>query len=247
MRSILIAILFALAAPPASATSAPPTLRKTPDLAKGAEAYPTLVGASKAIARINRALQTANASRLKDIEECRRDAPPGDYVWDQSVDAPLLGAHFVSFWAHGNNSCGGAHPNFIMEGLAFDLSTGERIDGRKLLPAELLGAPGRAADGTALSPGEIASPAATALFIAESEKEGVGADCKEAFAEQEMHFELWPDAKAKGLAMRADNLLHWAEGVCSGPVTIPVETLRRLGVDALLIQDIETGGYQVQD
>ena len=87
----------------------------------------------------------------------------------------------------------------------------------------------------------------TALFIAESDKEGVGADCKEAFAEQDMNFEFWPDAKAKGLAMRAANLLHWAEGPCSGPVTIPVETLKRLGFDALLIQDIETGRYQVAD
>jgi hypothetical protein len=30
-------------------------------------------------------------------------------------------------------------------------------------------------------------------------------------------------------------------------VTIPVETLKRLGVDALLIQDIETGGFQVAE
>ena len=99
-------------------------------------------------------------------------------------------------------SCGGAHPNLVDETLVFDLSTGERVDWRKLLPAQLRGAPGQA----------IASPALTALFIAQSEKEGVGADCKEAFAEQEMNFEFWPDAKAKGLAMRAVNLLHWPRG-----------------------------------
>ncbi len=247
MKSIVFAVLVTLAASPTSAAGAPPTLSKTPDFAKDAEAYPTLVGASKAIARINRALRAANAQRLKDIEECRRDAPPGDYVWEQSVDAPLLGAHFVSFWAHGNMSCGGAHPNVLMETLVFDLSTGERVDWRKLLPAQLRGAPGGASDGTAPSPDEIASPALTALFIAESNKEGVGADCKEAFAEQAMNFEFWPDAKGKGLAMRAANLLHWAEGPCSGPVTIPAETLKRLGVDALLIQDIESGRYQVAD
>ncbi len=202
MKSIVFAVLVALAASPTSAASAPPTLRKTPDFANDAEAYPTLVGATKAIARINRALRAANAQRLKDIEECRRAAPPGDYVWEQSVDAPLIGAHFVSFRAHGNMSCGGAHPNLVDETLVFDLSTGERVDWRKLLPAQLRGAPGQA----------IASPALTALFIAQSEKEGVGADCKEAFAEQEMNFEFWPDAKAKGLAMRAVNLLHWPRG-----------------------------------
>ncbi len=247
MKSILLAVLVALAAAPASGASAPPSLRATPDLAKDAEGFPTLLGATPAIARINRALRAANAQRTKDIEDCRRDAPPGDYTWEQWVDAPLLGAHFVSFWAHGNNSCGGAHPNFVMEALVFDLSTGERVDWTKLLPADLRGKPGRASDGTPLQPDEIASPAAAALFIAESEKEGVGADCKEAFAEQEMDFEFWPDAEAKGLAMRADNLLHWAEGPCSGPATIPVETLKRLGVNAALIEDIESGGYQVHD
>ena len=62
-----------------------------------------------------------------------------------------------------------------------------------------------------------------------------------------MNFEFSPDAKAKGLAMRAANLLHWAEGPCSGPVTIPAATLKSLGFDALLIEDIETGRYQVAE
>ena len=47
--------------------------------------------------------------------------------------------------------------------------------------------------------------------------------------------------------MRAVNLLHWAEGPCSGPVTIPVEALKRFGFDGPLIKDIETGHYQVAD
>jgi hypothetical protein len=247
MKSIAFAVLIALIAPSASGASAPPTLRKTPNLAKNAEAYPTLVGATPAIARINRALQAANAKQREDMKDCRRDAPQDGYWWEQSVDAPLIGAHFVSLLAQGNMSCGGAHPNFIAEVLVFDLSTGERVDWRKLLPASLLAEPGRASGGAHLPTDAIASPALTALFVDESEKEGVGADCKEAFAEQEMNFAFWPDAKAKGLAMRAANLLHWAEGPCSGPATIPNETLKRLGFDALLIEDIATGGYKVAD
>ena len=246
MKGIVFAVLVVLAAPPAWAASAPPTLRKTPNLAKDAEAYPTLVGATQAIAKINRILRAANARRRSDMKDCRRDAPQDGYWWEQSVDAPLIGARFVSFWAHGNQSCGGVHPNFIDEAFVFDLSTGEPVDWRKLLPAQLRGEPGRASD-AARPPEEIVSPALTALFVAESEKEGVGTDCKEAFAEQDMDFQFWPDAKAKGLAMRAANLLHWAEGPCSGPVTIPAETLKNLGFDASLIQDIETGRYQVAD
>ena len=247
MKSIAFAVLIALIAPSASGASAPPTLRKTPNLAKNAEAYPTLVGATKAIATINRALRAANAKQREDMKDCRRDAPQDGYWWEQSVDAPLIGAHFVSLLAQGNMSCGGAHPSFIAEALVFDLSTGERADWRKLLPASLLAEPGRASGGAHLPTDAFASPALTALFVDESEKEGVGADCKEAFAEQEMRFAFWPDAKAKGLAMRAANLLHWAEGPCSGPATIPNETLKRLGFDALLIEDIATGGYKVAD
>jgi len=247
MKGIVFAILVAFAAPPASAASAPPTLRTSPNLAKDAEAFPTLVGATPAIAKINRSLRAANAKRREDMKDCRRDASQVGYWWEQSVDAPLIGAHFVSFWAHGDLSCGGAHPNFIDEVLVFDLGAGEPVDWRRLLPAQLLAEPGRTSQGTAAPPEAIASPALTALFIAESEKEGVGPDCKEAFAEQEMNFEFWPDAKAKGLAVRAVNLLHWAEGPCGGPVTIPAETLKSLGFDALLIQDIETGRYQVAE
>ena len=244
MKSIAFAVLVALIAPPASGASAPPTLRKTPNLAKNAEAYPTLVGATPAIARINRALQAANAKQRDDMKDCRRDAPQDGYWWEQSVDAPLIGAHFVSLWAHGNMSCGGAHPNFIDEALTFSIcarasgSTGAGCFLRHCSPSQA---------GRRTRTDTIASPALTALFIDESEKEGVGADCKEAFAEQEMKFAFWPDAKAKGLAMRAANLLHWAEGPCSGPATIPTETLKRLGFDALLIADIETGGFQVAD
>lgn len=247
MRPIACAVLVALAAPPVSAASAPPTLRQTPNLAKNAEAFPTLVGATPAIARINRVLRAANARQRQDMKDCRRDAPQDGYWWEQSVDAPLIGAHFVSFWAHGNLSCGGAHPNFVDQALVFDLSAGEPVDWRRQLPASLLAGPGRAFDGTAPAADAIGSPALTALFIDQSAKEGVGDDCQEAFDQQPMNFEFWPDAKAKGLAMRAANLLHWAEGPCSGPVTIPVATLKRLGFDASLIEDIETGRYQVAD
>jgi len=237
LKAIAFAVLVALIAPSASAANAPPTLHKAPNLAKNAEAFPTLVGATPAIARINRTLQAANAKQRDDMKDCRRDAPQDGYWWEQSVDAPLIGAYFLSLWVHGNLSCGGAHPNFVDQALTFDLTTGEPVDWRRLLPVSLRGAPGDA----------IGSPGLTALFVEQSTKEGVGADCQEAFGEQQMNFAFWPDAKAKGLAMRAANLLHWAEGPCSGPVTIPVATLKRLGFDNQLVADIEAGRHQESD
>ena len=98
MKAIAFAVVIVLNAPsigqPAWAASAPPTLRKTPNLAKNAEAYPTLVGATQATARINRAVRAANARQREDMKDCRRDAPQDGYWWEQSVDAPLIGAHF---------------------------------------------------------------------------------------------------------------------------------------------------------
>ena len=243
MKPILLAFVAALASPPASAASSPPVVRKTPDLAKDVAAFPRLVGSTKAIASINRALQAADARTLGQVKDCLREAPQYG-AWEQGVETPLVGAHFVSFVAHGDYSCGGAHPGFFADALVFDLSAGERVDWKTLLPTDLRGKPGRDAypDGTPLPPGEIASPALSALFIAQSAKDSPDPDCPAAYAEQPLNFLLWPDAKEKGLSMQTTSLRHAVEGVCGGPVTIRVETLKRLGVDAMLIRDIETGG-----
>ncbi len=241
VKSMLIAFFIALAAPPAWAANAAPMLRKTPNLAKNAEALPMLVGKTKAIAKINRALRAANRRQLKDMADCLRDSPQLGYWWEQSVDAPLLGARFVSFFRHGNVSCGGAHPNFIMDALVFDLNTGERADWNKLLPSEFTKEPSDAPP----TPNEVASPRLQALFVEQSAKESP--ECQEEFGRQKLTFQLWPDAQKKGLAMHACCLPHAVEGVCSGPVTISLERLKQLGVNAALIRDIETGVHQTQN
>lgn len=231
MRSASIALVLALAAPAASAASAPPMVRKMPDLAKDVGAFPRLVGTTPAIAKINRALQAADARTLKEVRDCLRQSPKEGY-WERAADMALRAEHFVSFTSQGDASCGGAHPDFFGVALTFDLRTGEPADWTKLLPPDLRGEP--------RPDGAFASPRLSALFVAQAEKDDPNPDCTEAFAEQAMHFELWPDAKEKGLAMRT-TLRHGVQGVCGGPVVIPVETLKRLGVDAALIQDIETG------
>ncbi len=229
MKSALVCMVVALAAQPAWAASSPQPLRPAPNLAKDAEALPTLVGGTRAITKINRALAAANARQLKDMKDCLRDAPEEGFWWEQAAEATLLGARYVSFYRHGNFSCGGAHPNFIMDAFVFDLRTGKPVDWRKLLPPELIGKPGP----------ELASPQLTALFIAASDKDSAP-ECKEEFEHVNLRFELWPDAKARGLAMHTSSLQHSVEGVCAGPTTIPLATLKTLGVNAALLRDIET-------
>ncbi len=112
MKPALFALFVPLPAPSAAASGLPPVVPKTPDLATNAEALPTLAGPAKAIGRINRALRAADARRLKDMKEldCLTDAPDRGYWWEQSEEATLAGARFVSFLRHGNQSCGGRPP-----------------------------------------------------------------------------------------------------------------------------------------
>jgi hypothetical protein len=227
---MVIALAAQPAWAPAWAASSPSLLRPAPNLAKDAEALPTLVGGTRAIAKINRALAAANARQLQDMKDCLRDAPQEGFWWEQAAEATLLGARFVSFYRHGNLSCGGAHPNFIMDAFVFDLRTGQPVDWRKLLPAELVGKRGT----------ELASSQLTALFVAATDQDGAP-ECKEEFEHVDLRFQLWPDAKARGLAMHTSSLPHRVEGVCGGPVTVPLATLKTLGVNAALLRDIETG------
>ena len=229
MKSALVCMIIALAAQPAWAASSPSALRPAPNLAKDAEGLPMLVGGTRAIAKINRALAAANARQFQEMKDCLRDAPQEGFWWEQAAEATLLGARFVSFYRHGNFSCGGAHPNFIMDAFVFDLRTGQKVDWRKLLPPELAGKPGT----------ELASSQLTALFVAASDKDSAP-ECKEEFERVDLHFQLWPDGKAKGLAIHTSSLPHSVEGVCAGPVTIPLATLKTLGVNAALLRDIET-------
>ena len=232
--ALLAALLAAPAAWPAEAA---PTLRRTPDLAKDAEAYPTLAGASQGVAKINRALAALNAKRRKEIRDCRH-AAGRDYEWGQAVDVPLLGDHFVSFYVHGDQSCGGAHPNTIDESATFDLQSGELVNWNVLLGDNLLG---REANGPDLRP----SPRLRALVLAEADKNQADPDCRAAFADAKTSFDFWPDARAKGLAVHAQSLPHAIEGACGEAVIIPLAALKALDVSGPLVADIEAGLSQV--
>ena len=233
----IYALLFALlAVSSVRAAETAPTLRRTPDLARDAQAYPTLAGASNGVAKINRALTALNAKRLKDIRDCVR-AAGRDFEWGQTVDVPLLGAHFVSFYVHGHQYCGGTHPNAIDESSTFDLQSGDLVNWNALLADGLRGG---GAKGPPLRP----SPRLRAILLAEADKNQVDPDCREAFADENASFAFWPDAKAKGLAMHADLLPHAIEGICGEAVIIPIEALKGLGVNGPLVADIESGTYQ---
>lgn len=242
MKWIAAPVLAVFAAWACAASASPPTLVKSPDYAKDAEAFPTLSGRSQAVARINAALRAENAAARTAVANCLYGGatPETGYWWEQAVDVPLLGARYVAFWAHGNQSCGGAHPNALSIPMTFDLASGQRVDWSLLLPdAWLRPGPGLK---RSMTWGIPVAAKLKALYIDQARREDLAPECLAAFADRFLGFDFWPDGKGKGLAMAAQALPHAIEGVCGGPVILPLEALQAAGVDAALVHDIGAAG-----
>ena len=107
----------------------------------------------------------------------------------------------------------------------------------RLLPKTLAGTASldEAGDGTPL--GVVASPALTALYL---KLEKPDADCAETLQDTDLHFMLWPDAANDGVTMAPSGLPH-AFAACGEDATIPLATLRTLGVEPALLDAIAAG------
>jgi hypothetical protein len=53
-----------------------------------------------------------------------------------------------------------------------------------------------------------------------------------------LKFNLWPDAKAGGIAIEPEGLLH-VLAPCVNSVVIPISDLRKMGIQSALIDAIE--------
>ncbi len=242
MKWVIVPALLAFTAMTGAAASSPPDLVKSPSFTRDAEAFPTLAGASKGIVRINAALRAINERSRTEIANCLFGGatPLTHYWWEQAVDVPLLGERYVAFWVHGNRSCGGLHPNALSLALTFDLVSGGRVDWLQLLPdAWFRPGPGLK---RSMTWGTPVSKQLKSLFIDQARRRALATDCLTAFADPFLGFDFWPDGKAKGLAMAAQALPHAIEGVCGGPVILPLEALQAAGVDAALVHDIGAAG-----
>lgn len=197
------------------------------------DAFPRLAGADATIARVNAALDRADARGLKAAQQCVA-ASPGSSDWTRSIDMTMAGPRFVSFVSHDDIYCGGPHPNASTVVLVYDLTTGRPADWTKLMPARVSGKPGttESADGTVL--GTLSSPGLKALYIREMKPD---ADCKDVLNDTEFNFMFWPDAQADGLIMDQDDLAHVSQA-CGGSVTLSTKMLREMGADAGLIDAI---------
>jgi hypothetical protein len=232
----LAAVLLSLATL-ACAGSTAPTLRKSPDLAKGVAAFPRLEGAGKAVTAINKILDEADTRAAAAAKSCAEDSD-GKGHWTRDGEVTLRSARFISFRANDDYFCGGPYPDTSVLALVFDLDTGAPVDWKRLIPSVAERSSETAADETPVD--TVSSPELLALFNDASTKSGADADCKDALdAGEPIQFLIWPGAKTKGLAIAVPGLPH-AVRACGGPLTIPADKLKAMRADASLVEAIET-------
>jgi hypothetical protein len=91
--------------------------------------------------------------------------------------------------------------------------------------------------------GTIASDKLADLYRDAAKHGGGDPDCADALKDTELNFILWPGAKQNALAVQSAGLPH-AIAACGPALPIPVETLRSLGVNPELLDDIDAAHRQ---
>jgi hypothetical protein len=196
---------------------------------------------SRAVRRINQALAASDA-RVRDLaNDCRSQAGKQSSSWTRSVAVTLSGPAYFSVVASEAWYCGGAYPDHDTVPHVFDLRSGTLVDWTHLFPNGLLQRAGGASQGVAAVTSD-----ALALFYRQSGRPAaVDPQCQQVIADTPLSFLLWPDAKADGLVLQPSNLPH-VIAACGVAVTVPIATLRKLGLRADMLDAIESAHRQAQ-
>lgn len=221
----------------ASAADIPVTLKKSPPIAKDVDAFPRIATPTdQAAQRINQALDRRDAQVKTAAKECAG----GD--WRRTVSVPMRGPRYLAFTAQDSWDCGGAHPDASLLVLVYDLSTGSPVNWTRLLPASMVQSStlDTAGDGTKI--GVIGSRALQEFYIkalSSDPKNPLDADCRDVLKDPDLKFNLWPDARAGGIAIEPEGLPH-AVAACGDSAVVPIAELRKMGVQPALLDAIET-------
>lgn len=232
------------AAGTASAGEAVRLLAQVP-VAAGLAAFPRLAPGMPQAARINAALAAADARVRTAAEECRaeaaRDATGRDMAgWTRSITVAMQGPRYLALVADDYSDCGGLYPNAERFALVYDLRTGLPPNWPRLLPKALVETVSVEAGFDTTPFGMVGSPALKSIYLAAVQTAAAKVDsrCPETLQQLAGPFMLWPDARQGGIAVQPSRLAH-AAAACGVPVTISAAALRRLGVDAALLDAVE--------
>jgi hypothetical protein len=229
--------VYSMAVNQAAAADPPVALKKSPPVAKNVDAFPRIAApADPAAQRINQALDRRDAQVKTAAKECSN----GD--WERAVSVPMRGPRYLALTAQDSWDCGGPHPDDSLLVLVYDLSTGSPVNWTRLLPASMVQTStlDTAGDGTKI--GVIGSRVLQDFYIkalSSDPKNPLNPDCHEVLNEPDLKFNVWPDAKAGGIAIQPEGLAH-VLAPCVSSVVVPISDLRKMGVQPALLDAIES-------
>ena len=243
----LVPLAFTAALGLGAAANAAGTVQLThpPKLTSGDAALPKIAApVTPATAKINAALARIDARWIKASRDCLGHAKPQDAEMTRSVETPMLGPRYLTIVAHDSASCAeAAYPQAWTLALVYDLDTGRPVNWEKLLGTLVDSAViDSAGDGTPI--GVITSNTLHDLYVkavAPRQDPGMRVQCANILEDETMQFQVWPDAAKGGLVLQPSSLPH-AVAACGDAAVIPLAKLRRLGVDAGLLDAIAAGG-----
>jgi hypothetical protein len=220
---------------------APLTLKSSPPVAKDVAAFPRIAAPLDAAAqRINHALDRQDQQVKTAAKDCEGSG------WSRDVTVEMRGPRYLSLSATDSWDCGGAHPDASRLVLVYDLTTGSPVNWARLLPASMIQSStlDSAGDGTRI--GVVQSRALQDYYLkarAADKKDPLDPDCKEPLSDPELKFNLWPDARGGGIEMEPEGLPH-AVLACGDSVLIPAAALRKMGVQAAMVDAIDAAHGQ---
>ncbi|HWA61847.1 MAG TPA: hypothetical protein VG939_10755, partial [Caulobacteraceae bacterium] len=226
-----------------TAAAAPLKLTTAASISKDNAALPRIAGATTPGAvKVNAALARLDARWRAFVKDCRAEAGANAYT-TRSVEVTMASDKVLAMVVASEGDCGGAHPNADEMGLAYDVATGRPLDWTKLLPKAMVREATTDSDMDGTVVGAVVSPALHALYL-KSVNADFGhdaswkSDCGEVLENEDLAFQLWPDAKKDAVVIAPFDLPH-VVAACADDVAIPTATLRRMGVNAALLDAID--------
>jgi hypothetical protein len=245
---ILAAVLaIGVAAGAEAATAqAPVQLKAIDPLSADLAAFPRLLAApgDRAAERINQALERRDRQLQSAVKDCRSNSDrPAEAMWSRVISVAMRGPRYLSLVADDSWDCGGAHGDFSLLVLVYDLNTGSPVNWARLLPASPIQGTSLDSAGDGTQVGVVSSRALLDLYLkarSSDPKDPLDPECRDVLSDSGLKFNIWPDAKGDGLALETEGLPHAVAACGADSVTVATSTLRKVGVQPALLDAIDT-------
>lgn len=189
------------------------------------ESLPRLVENDPAARKINADLERIDQQIRDDASPCR--AKPKSW-WYRDTKVSFASPGFLSLEAFNDVYCdGSAHPFTFLETPTYVLATGEHVNWRQLLPANLL-APQPQRFDLAVIKGSAQMVTLYLLAIPDAPEE-----CRNLITAEVSYFRLWLSEEAGGLMVLPDDLPH-ANRACGDPALFTEAMLAEIGASPAL-------------